>query len=84
MIEFIVAILTVVVIGWPTALIGLSLVQVSGRVLKQLAIDTIEVHARAHQARIDAETRRAELEYWQDKAQAELHERRQKLLTGGG
>ena len=83
MIELIVAILTIVVIGWPTALIGLSLVEASGRVVKQLCIDGIEIFARWQQARIDSETRRAELDCWIDKAQAELHERRQKLLSGG-
>ena len=70
------------ILTWTSVAIGLAILERAAVVLKQVGIDLIEIYARATQAKIDAETRQAKLDYWIDYAQATLHERRQKLLGG--
>lgn len=71
------------ILTWAAVAIGLSILERAAVVLRQVGIDAIELYARASQAKIDAETRQAKLDYWQDFAQATLHERRQQLIAGG-
>lgn len=61
----------------------LLFVKVAGKVFYLLAIDSIELFTRWHTAKLDNETRRAKLDYWQDYAHVTLQERRAKLLEAG-
>jgi hypothetical protein len=82
MITLIFAALILALLGVSAAML-LAFMQNLSLALKQWAIDAIEIYARATQAKLDTETRRARLDVWQDYAQQTLHERRQKLIGGG-
>lgn len=82
MITLIYAALILALLGISVAM-SLAFLEKMTIVLKQIAIDLIEIYARASQAKFDTIKRHAELDYWIDKGQAELHAQRQKLLSGG-